>query len=332
MQYVFGLRDPNQWDPTGESNGFESDNDGSATSTDQPWTSAQFCNATLIGPERTDALVGALPAGNKFQYSAVLRRSTRLSIYNSAISGYPWGFRVRDVNTIASANADTLQVRNVALTASARPSGSSTVHDSSQWAGVAAWFNTSSFGNSGSAPSSPSTIGLTDLHDLNAPNPIPAAGSVLVGSADFANPRLGVFEAKTYRGAFDPALALNQQWTAGWTNFDPQYANYSSSFPTTSVEEYSGLEGIPQAFTLEQNYPNPFNPTTRIRFSLPVSQFVTLQVYNVLGQQVATLVNDQMPAGSFEVNFDGRHLASGMYIYRLETPGFSRAVKMLLVK
>jgi hypothetical protein len=85
-------------------------------------------------------------------------------------------------------------------------------------------------------------------------------------------------------------------------------------------------------FVLEQNYPNPFNPVTRIRFAVPQRQFVTLEVYSILGQKVATLVNDEMPAGSFEVSFDGRSLASGMYVYRLETNGFSRAAKMMLVK
>ncbi len=332
VQYAFGLRDLNQWDPTGESNGFESDNDASATSTDLPWTKAQFSNVTLIGPERTDSLVGKLPPGNKFQYSALLRRSTRLSIYNSGIAGYPWGMRVRDVNTIAAANSDTLQVRNVALAASARPAGSSTVHDSSQWAGVAAWFDTPAYGNSGSAPRGPGALGLTDMRNLNVPNPIPAAGSALIGSANFSNPRLSAFDVTTYRGAFDPAKPLSQQWTAGWTNFDPQFTNYVSSFPVTSVERFTGTDGVPQGFALEQNYPNPFNPATRIRFALPQRQFVTLEVYSILGQKVATLVQDEMPAGSFEVNFDGRNLASGMYVYRLETNGFSRAAKMMLVK
>jgi hypothetical protein len=332
VQFAFGLRDLNQWDPTGESNGFESDNDASATSADQPWTKAQFSNVTLIGPERTDSLVGKLPAGNKFQYSALLRRSTRLSIYNSAIGGYPWGFRVRDVNTIAAAGTDSLQVRNVTLAASARPNSSSSVHDSSQWAGVTGWFDTPAYANSGSTPRGISALGLTDLRNLNAPNPVPAPGSALINSASFTNLRLAAFDATTYRGAFDPSKAMSQQWTAGWTNFDPQYTNYSSAFPVTSVEPVGASDVLPQGFALEQNYPNPFNPATRIRFSVPQSQFVRLEVYSVLGQKVATLVENVVPAGSFEVNFDGRHLASGMYIYRLETPGYSRAAKMMLVK
>jgi len=73
VQFAFGLKDQNNWDPTGETNGFESDNDGSATSTAIPYTQSYFSNITLVGPERHDGLVGNLPAGNKFQYSALLR-------------------------------------------------------------------------------------------------------------------------------------------------------------------------------------------------------------------------------------------------------------------
>jgi len=332
VQYAFALRDPNQWDPTGESNGFESDNDGSATSTELPFTSALFSNVTMVGPERTDSLVGNLPPGNKFQYSALLRRSTRISIYNSAILGYPWGFRIRDINTIAAANADSLQIRNTNLAATARPSGSSTVHDSSQWAGVAAWFATPAYANAGSAPRMPSALRLTDVRSMNAPNPVPAAGSPLIGSADFSNPRLSSFELTSYTGAFDPTEAMSEQWTAKWTNFDPQYTNYLSSFPVTAVEPDLLTSVVPEGFALEQNYPNPFNPATTIRFSLPQRQFVTLEVYSILGQLVATLVNNDVPGGSFEVSFDGRGLASGIYIYRLQTPGFVRAAKMILVK
>jgi hypothetical protein len=333
VQFAFALRDPNYWDPTGESNGFESDNTGSATSTSLPWTSALFSNVTLVGPERTDAVVGNLPPGNKFQYSALIRRSSRESIYNSAIVGYPWGFRIRDVNTIAAANSDTLQVRNVSLTASVRPSGSSTVHDSSQWAGIAGWYDTPSYNNTGSSPRNPSVLKLADLSTLTNPNPIPTSGSELINSADFTNPRLAAgFDVVTYRGAFDPSKAMSAQWTARWTNFDPKYANYESSIPT-SVEPLAGDEfAVPQSISLEQNYPNPFNPTTTIRFTLPARDFVSLRVYNLLGEEVATLIASEMPAGTYQTTFDARNLASGMYLYRLATNGFAQTQKMLLLK
>ena len=333
VQFAFGLKDPNNWDPTGESNGFESDNDGSATSTATPYTQSYFSNVTLIGPERVDALVGNLPAGNKFQYSALLRRSTRLSLYNSVIAGYPWGLRVRDVNTIAFAVSDTLQIRNTSIAASQRPSGSSTVHDSSQWPGVAAWFNTAGFNNIGSAPRNPSAIGFTDMSQLNRPNPVPAVGSELVGSASFANARLAdaFFVNVTYRGAFDPAQAMDAQWTAGWTNFDPQNADYASGI-VASTGAYAGTDVIPASFDLSQNYPNPFNPTTVIRFTVPSEEFVTVKVYNAVGQEVATLVRQVMASGVYETPFDATGLASGLYVYRMSAGTFTQAMKMMLVR
>jgi len=87
---------------------------------------------------------------------------------------------------------------------------------------------------------------------------------------------------------------------------------------------------MPERFLLEQNYPNPLNPSTTIRYELPRESFVTLKVYNVLGQEVATLVNEKKEAGRYEVEFDGSMLTSGMYIYRM-TAGDYRAVKKFLL-
>ncbi len=86
------------------------------------------------------------------------------------------------------------------------------------------------------------------------------------------------------------------------------------------------------AYKLNQNYPNPFNPTTVISFSIKASSKITLSVYNSLGQQVATLVNEVMDAGYHEVNFNGSNLASGFYVYRLDAPNYSKTMKMMLIK
>ena len=96
----------------------------------------------------------------------------------------------------------------------------------------------------------------------------------------------------------------------------------------------------PQGFKLEQNYPNPFNPTTKIKYTIPdvianevkQSQFVTLKVFDVSGNEIATLVNSSQPAGSYEVSFDGTKLSSGIYFYRLTTGSFSKTREMLLIK
>jgi hypothetical protein len=91
----------------------------------------------------------------------------------------------------------------------------------------------------------------------------------------------------------------------------------------------------PETYILHQNYPNPFNPVTQIRYELPHSGRVILKVFNILGKEVRTLVDRNKPAGSFEVLWDGkdnRQVASGMYIYRLETQGFVVSRKMMLLR
>lgn len=90
--------------------------------------------------------------------------------------------------------------------------------------------------------------------------------------------------------------------------------------------------GAPTEFSLEQNYPNPFNPETKINFTIPVSGNVKLSVYNLLGQEVATLVNGFKQAGSHTVNFEAKGLQSGMYFYKLETTSFTQTRKMTLLK
>jgi hypothetical protein len=102
------------------------------------------------------------------------------------------------------------------------------------------------------------------------------------------------------------------------------------STSTMGVEE--AKEQCPTSFALHQNYPNPFNPTTTIRYSLPHKSQVLLTVYNTLGQQVATIVQAQQDAGSYEVKFDGSALASGVYIYRIQAGSFVQAKKLLLVR
>jgi subtilisin-like proprotein convertase family protein len=89
---------------------------------------------------------------------------------------------------------------------------------------------------------------------------------------------------------------------------------------------------VPAKFTLGQNYPNPFNPVTNIEFSLPKGSFTKLVVYDITGREVTTLVNKQLNAGTYKVDFDASHLATGAYFYRLDAGSFSEIRKMVLVK
>ncbi|KUO59947.1 hypothetical protein APF79_09235 [bacterium BRH_c32] len=96
----------------------------------------------------------------------------------------------------------------------------------------------------------------------------------------------------------------------------------------TDVKE----EAIPTEYSLSQNYPNPFNPTTVIEFNMPKSGFVTLKVYDLLGREVSTLVNEIKDAGRHQINLNGAGLASGIYIYKINTGGFTAVKKMTLIK
>lgn len=89
---------------------------------------------------------------------------------------------------------------------------------------------------------------------------------------------------------------------------------------------------LPGKYELSQNYPNPFNPSTTIKFVIPQSEIVSLKVYDIVGREIATLVNGKLNAGVFEYNFNASALSSGVYFYKLETGGFSEIKKMLLVK
>lgn len=89
---------------------------------------------------------------------------------------------------------------------------------------------------------------------------------------------------------------------------------------------------VPKEFLLDQNYPNPFNPTTTIKYQLPQDGLVILKIYDVLGNEIATLVNEQKVAGIYEVNFDASSLSSGVYIYKIQAGHFINSKKMILIK
>jgi hypothetical protein len=98
----------------------------------------------------------------------------------------------------------------------------------------------------------------------------------------------------------------------------------------TSVERLS--TDLSMHFSLDQNYPNPFNPSTTINYSVAKEGNVKLTVYNVIGSKIATIVNEYKPGGSYSVQFNGSNLASGIYLYRLESGNYSAAKKFILMK
>ncbi|MBL1212202.1 MAG: T9SS type A sorting domain-containing protein [Ignavibacteriae bacterium] len=97
-------------------------------------------------------------------------------------------------------------------------------------------------------------------------------------------------------------------------------------------KEFADMQLIPNEFKLHQNFPNPFNPTTNILFSIPREEKVVLKIYNVLGKQVSTLLNEVKPAGTYLITFDGKSLASGVYFYSIEAGTFISTKKFILLK
>jgi hypothetical protein len=106
----------------------------------------------------------------------------------------------------------------------------------------------------------------------------------------------------------------------------------SGQVQVVDVKSISSENQNPEKFYLFQNYPNPFNPVTTINYQLTMNNFVTLKVYNTLGEEVATLVNGEKPAGKYQVTFDASKLSSGIYFYRLKAGSFIQTKKMILLK
>lgn len=105
---------------------------------------------------------------------------------------------------------------------------------------------------------------------------------------------------------------------------------YRSKQPTTAVERF-GFE-LPESFSLGQNYPNPFNPSTTIEFSLPRSSYTTLKIFNLLGEEVAILVSQEILAGTHKVAWDATNIPSGIYFYRLQAGKFTETKKLIMLR
>jgi len=99
----------------------------------------------------------------------------------------------------------------------------------------------------------------------------------------------------------------------------------------TSVEQVTS-DLLPDEFQLEQNYPNPFNPSTTIQFALPVETEVSLKLYDILGREVASLIDKELPAGVHKLIFEASGFPSGIYFYRIQTEGFVKTKKLTLLK
>ena len=117
---------------------------------------------------------------------------------------------------------------------------------------------------------------------------------------------------------------------AGFKNPNPR--RWDSVVVNVNITDLGENSNSPNSFKLYENYPNPFNPSTSIRYSFPEGSFTSIKIYNSLGSEVATLVNETKSAGTYEVEFNASNLSSGIYYYTLQAGSFSETKKMILMK
>lgn len=160
----------------------------------------------------------------------------------------------------------------------------------------------------------------------------------------------GMLFAGVYNGGVFYSSNNGTTWTAkneGFSTLPSVYSfivansyifagTYAYAVWRRPVSDVIGIQNIsteiPSAYSLNQNFPNPFNPTTKIRFDIAKFDDVNITVYDVLGRNVTTLVNEKLNPGSYEVNWDATGFTSGVYFYKMETPDFSKTMKMILMK
>lgn len=317
VQFGLGISDPNIADVSG-SNGWESDNN-SAPNYNNPRTRPWFSNVTLVGPKQYDtSTVDPL-----FTRGAHLRRNSLTSIYNTIWLGWPTGIRFDGSGVANALMGDTMTVTSTIIAGS--PKNWDTAGTSSTGFNPDAYMLNPVRKND--------TLNTTASVMLNNPygnqstkNYLPNDFAPQGGSpalSNFTDPTTidPWFSSADYRGAF----GTGANWLDGWVNFRPDTVDYSVGISQIS-------SNVPERFSLSQNYPNPFNPSTKIAFNVPVKGYVTLKVYDALGQEVATLVNQNLSVGEYAYEFNASVLSSGIYFYTLKGENFIETKKMMLIK
>ncbi|MBA3900864.1 MAG: Ig-like domain repeat protein, partial [Bacteroidetes bacterium] len=240
VQYALVVRGASMADQSG-SNGFEVDNNGSGALV-APYTSAVFSNITVVGPKKTRETAISL----QYQNAMHLRRSNKIKIYNSFFTGFPNGLFIDGQNTVAHAQANDLQIRNVVIAGVEHWGGNGFGSAGTLYPGapsnglqhpnnprgvslktteasfdVEAWFNTAGWGNSIMNKWQDTGIDAS-LFETGTPKVTPAAGSVLLSGASFTNPNLSGLDQVQFRGAFGAT-----DWTQGWVDWNAAQTSYN---------------------------------------------------------------------------------------------------------
>lgn len=293
--------------------------DGGTTPEDGlPFAIPLIYNATYIGPG-----AGATPQGDGSE-ALIFRDNAGGKYYNSIITDYngQGGGKILTIEDLGSGvdsrnrleAGDLVLSNNIWWGFGAGASTADSVALVSQDFARHYFFNPAN----NNQIIDPQLTSISRTGDLNL-DPRPASdGPAATGAVA---PSDGFFTSTAYYGAFDP---VGPVWIDNWTAL-------SNNRLVTGIE---GAEesALPAQFVLEQNYPNPFNPATAIRFSIPSAANVELRVYDMLGREVAMLVNEFKNAGTYQVGFEAGRIATGIYFYKLSAGNFTQIRKMLLIK
>ncbi|QIX61221.1 T9SS type A sorting domain-containing protein [Hymenobacter sp. BT18] len=306
VQYAVSLRDPEVADISG-SNSFESDNDknGSANS---PKTSAVFSNVSSFLPASTNL-------NSDYKRAMHIRRNSALSVFNSVFTGWPTGLLLDGTPTEANATSGELQLKNNVLASSksnfAAASGST--YD------VAGFFNAATRGNQ---LTTTDALGLdANNFSLTAPKFLPQAASILQAGADFTDTKISgeFFDKVAFRGAFG-----TEDWTAGWTNFDPQNTDYSSGITTASRAKSDQVDGL-------SVFPNPAAGQASLAFVLRRGATAQVRVLDVTGREVAALApTAKLATGAHTLALPA--LKAGVYVAAITTEETTQAVRFIVTK
>ncbi len=246
-------------------------------------------------------------------------------IYHVSLGGFDThAAQVTATDTTAGTHANLLRLLSQAL---------SVFQDDLRRLGIASRVLTMTFSEFGRTVRSNGSMGT----DHGTAAPLFIVGEAVRGGIIGVNPSLTNLVNNQLAMQFDfrqvYASLLAQWFGVGAAQLRAILQRDFAQLPITGVSSINADSSPkPTRFELAQNYPNPFNPTTTIRYQLPVSTSVQLAVFDMLGREVATLVNARQGAGMYQVSFDARGLASGVYLYRLTTPEFTETKKMMLVK
>jgi hypothetical protein len=190
----------------------------------------------------------------------------------------------------------------------------------------------------------PNGLPGTQLFTQSVPNPAVGFRNIDVSPAititDGGFYVVWTMEGETIALGEDITTPVSNRSFEGFSNDFSPYRNGSTQDPMIRARIHlpgtigitNTSSNIPERYSISQNYPNPFNPTTKIDFAIPKTGLVKIAVYDILGRQVSNLVNQNLTAGTYSIDFNGANLNSGIFFYRIEADGFVETKKMLLIK